>query len=78
MVNMYDAATLSPLGEAKLQCGDIFSGAGPCQQVNKYFPLITDGENLCIVTMKVTTKKKAVKPEKQEAYDRMILRKKEE
>jgi hypothetical protein len=30
MVNMYDAQTLSPLGEAKLQCGDIFSGAGPC------------------------------------------------
>lgn len=31
LVSLFDAETLAPLGDGKLMCGDIFSGAGRSQ-----------------------------------------------
>ena len=63
---MYDAETLSPLGEAKLLCGDIFQGTSTAPNMsNRHSPIFTDHDSgaICLVTCKITEKKKTVKPE---------------
>lgn len=64
IISMYSAKTLAPLGDAKLQCGKIFSEAGTCcEQANRFYPIFADPieKHICIVTMQVVEKTKTVK-----------------
>jgi len=62
LITLYDAETLATIGDAKLLCSDIFSSSN-CQQANRYYPILTDGKSIYIVTMKIVPKRKSVKPE---------------
>ena len=53
VVTLYDADTLNTIGDAKLMSSDIFSSSN-CQQANRYYPILSDGKNIYIVTMKVS------------------------
>lgn len=61
MVTLYDVETFNSLGEAKLIARDLF---GTKSNVNRSQPFLSDGNNkLFIITMKVISKTKVVKPE---------------
>jgi hypothetical protein len=52
VITLYDAETLNTIGDAKLLCGDIFSSSN-CHQANRYYPILTDGKSIFMVTMKI-------------------------
>ena len=57
LISLFDAETLAFIGEAKLLCGDIFSGSG-CPTANRFYPIMSDGQSIFIVTMKITKKRR--------------------
>lgn len=75
VITLYDAETLSTIGDAKLLCNDVFSGSN-CQQANRHYPLLSDGESLFIVTMKVVQKRRIVKPDRRKQYQQLLEDKK--
>ena len=81
LIYMFDAETLSALGEGKLVCGDIFSSKSASQSnsLNRFFPMFTDKENnqICIITLKVTEKQKVVKPEMESKHANYLQKMKE-
>ena len=61
MVTLYDVDNFNVLGEAKLVARDLF---GAKSNVNRSQPFLSDGNNkLFIITMKVISKNKVIKPE---------------
>ena len=54
-------------GMAKLFCGEVFQ-TPMAQSLNRYYPLITDGNNLFIVTMNVVKKRRRVKDSMRKQY----------
>ena len=67
LLTLYDAETLGTIGDAKLLSGDIFSSSN-CQQANRFYPILTNGESIYLVTMKVVQKRRPVKPEMRKQY----------
>lgn len=59
-ISLIDPLTFKHEGMAKLFCGDIFQSPAS-QSMNRYYPLITDGNNLFIVTMSVVKKRRKIK-----------------
>jgi hypothetical protein len=70
VVTLYDADTLSTIGDAKLMSSDIFSSSN-CQQANRYYPILSDGQNIYIVTMKVSQKRRTIKPDMRKQYQQI-------
>lgn len=67
VITLYDADTLNTIGDAKLLCGDIFSSSN-CHQSNRYYPILTDGKSIFIITMKIVQKRRQIKPEMRKQY----------
>ena len=72
-----DPKSLKVEGTAKLYCGEVFS-APISQSLNRQYPLLTDGENLFIVTMQVTKKSRKLKKGNEEIYKKLQEHKKSE
>lgn len=66
-VFIYDPETLKSEGKVKLYAKDILNSSESAS-VNKFAPLLTDGNNLFLVTMKVTEKTRKIKNSMADAY----------
>ena len=67
LLTLYDAETLSTIGDARLLCNDIFTSSN-CLQANRSCPILSDGQSLFVVTMKVLQKRRPVKPDMRLQY----------
>ena len=75
LLTLYDAETLSTIGDARLLCNDIFTSSN-CLQANRSCPLLSDGRSLYVVTMKVAQKRRPVRPEMRQQYTQLQQSKK--
>ena len=62
-----DPGTFKLEGIAKLFCGESFQ-TPIAQSLNRFYPLLTDGNNVFIVTMNVAKKRRRVKDSMKKAY----------
>jgi hypothetical protein len=61
VLTVYDAETLGLVGEVKLISEEIFNQP-VCQRTNRLCPLLTDGDNLFIITIRIEEKLKEIRP----------------
>ena len=76
MLQVYDPMTLALEGPVKLFVNDLFHNPKLCENFNKNYPLLTDGESLYIITMQVIQKRKQVKESYRAEYDLLQKKKK--
>jgi len=63
-LQVYDPETLKLVTTTKIFLSDIFTNQKTAEQINKNYPLLTDGDNLFIVTAEVVTKRRKLKDDK--------------
>lgn len=77
LLTLYDAETLSTIGDARLLCNDIFTSSN-CLQANRSCPILSDGRSLYMVTMKVVQKRRPVKADMRQQYAQLQQNKKKQ
>ena len=72
LLNVVDPTSFAIEGAIKLDCGDLFA-TPHAQSMNRYYPLLSNGENLFIIAVQVSTKKRKLKEGMKQRYIVFVL-----
>ncbi|CDW79829.1 hect domain and rcc1-like domain-containing protein [Stylonychia lemnae] len=67
LITIIDPVTLKPESTAKLFFGDAYQNP-TAQSMNRYYPLLSDGKNIFVVTMQIANKRRRVKDDMRKLY----------